>query len=109
MAMSFCALGAAGIVNLVNVVQASTTAGLVPYAGDDLNVTLGLFGFLVPMVLAMSIRSLPMYAGLEGSRVACSGRWPGCTWQASCSPVLELGAVLSRRAGRAHWMAWACS
>jgi len=74
MAMSFCALGAAGIVNLVNVVQASTTAGLVPYAGDDLNVTLGLFGFLVPIVLAMSIRSLPMYAGLE----AFPGRvlWP---------------------------------
>lgn len=74
MTTAYCALGAAGVVNLVNVVQASTTAGLVPQAGDGLNVTLGLFGFLVPMALAMSVRSLPMYAGLE----AFPGRvlWP---------------------------------
>jgi uncharacterized protein involved in response to NO len=65
MATACCALGVAGIVNLVNGVQAATTAGVVPYAGDDLNVILGLFGFLVPMALAMSVRSLPMYAGLE--------------------------------------------
>ena len=65
MATACCALGVAGMVNLVNVVSASTTAGLVPQAGDDLNVILGLFGFLVPMALAMSVRSLPMYAGLE--------------------------------------------
>ena len=37
-----------------------------PGAGDTLNVTRGLFGFLVPMALAMSARSLPMYAGLDG-------------------------------------------
>ena len=74
MATAFCALGVAGVVNLVNMVQASTTAGLVSQAGDDLTVTLGLFGFLVPIVLAMSVRSLPMYAGLE----AFPGRvlWP---------------------------------
>lgn len=74
MATAFCALVVAGIVNLVNTVQASTTAGLVPQAGDDLNVILGLLGFLVPMALAMSVRSLPMYAGLEAfpGRV----RWP---------------------------------
>jgi uncharacterized protein involved in response to NO len=74
MVIAFCALGVAGMVNLVNVVSASTTAGLVPQAGDDLNVILGLFGFLVPMALAMSVRSLPMYAGLE----AFPGRvlWP---------------------------------
>ena len=74
MVTACCALGVAGVVNLVNVVQASTTAGLVPQAGDDLNVILGLFGFLVPMALAMSVRSLPMYAGLE----AFPGRvlWP---------------------------------
>jgi uncharacterized protein involved in response to NO len=41
-------------------------SGLVPDTGDTLNVTLGLFGFLVPMALAMSARSLPMYAGLDG-------------------------------------------
>jgi uncharacterized protein involved in response to NO len=62
---AFCALGLAGIINLVNVVQAAN-GGLVVNAGDMLNVTLGLFGFLVPVALAMSARSLPMYAGLDG-------------------------------------------
>lgn len=62
----FCSLGAASIINLVNTVQAAQGSGLVPPAGDTLNVTLGLFGFLVPMALAMSARSLPMYAGLDG-------------------------------------------
>jgi uncharacterized protein involved in response to NO len=56
----------ASIINLVNVVQAARGSGLAPDAGDTLNVTLGLFGFLVPMALAMSARSLPMYAGLDG-------------------------------------------
>jgi uncharacterized protein involved in response to NO len=46
-------------------VQAAN-GGLVLSAGDTLNVTLGLFGFLVPVALAMSARSLPMYAGLDG-------------------------------------------
>ena len=40
-------------------------AALVPATGDALNISLGLFGFLVPMALAMSAQSLPMYAGLE--------------------------------------------
>ena len=62
---AFCALGIASCVNLVNVVQAAQSKGLVPTATDNLNVTLGLFGFLVPMALAMSAQSLPMYAGLE--------------------------------------------
>lgn len=62
----FCSLGAASIINLVNVVQAAHGSGLVQPTGDTLNVTLGLFGFLVPMALAMSARSLPMYAGLDG-------------------------------------------
>jgi uncharacterized protein involved in response to NO len=62
---AFCALGLASIINLVNVVQAAN-GGLVVNAGDMLNVTLGLFGFLVPVALAMSARSLPMYAGLDG-------------------------------------------
>ncbi len=64
LAGAFSALAAASVVNLINVVQASP-AGLLPGAGDDLNVTLGLFGFLVPVALAMSAQSLPMYAGLE--------------------------------------------
>ena len=60
------ALGAEAVSNLVNVWRAagSTTAGLVPVSGDTVNVTLGLFGFLVPMALAMSARAMPMYAGL---------------------------------------------
>jgi len=62
---AFCALGIASCVNLVSVVQASMSVGLVPPTTDNLNVTLGLFGFLVPMALAMSAQSLPMYAGLE--------------------------------------------
>ena len=62
----FCSLGLADIVNLINTVQAAQGSGLVQPTGDALNVTLGLFGFLVPMALAMSARSLPMYAGLEG-------------------------------------------
>jgi uncharacterized protein involved in response to NO len=41
-------------------------SGLTLYMGDTLNVMLGLFGFLVPIALAMSARSLPMYAGLDG-------------------------------------------
>jgi uncharacterized protein involved in response to NO len=56
----------ASITNLLNTWQAATTSsGVVPAVGDQLNVTLGLLGFLVPMALAMSARSLPMYAGLE--------------------------------------------
>ena len=62
---AFCALGIASCVNLVSVVQASMSIGLVPTLTDNLNVTLGLFGFLIPMALAMSAQSLPMYAGLE--------------------------------------------
>ncbi len=62
---AFCALGIASCVNLVSVAQAALSAGLVPTATDNLNVTLGLFGFLIPMALAMSAQSLPMYAGLE--------------------------------------------
>lgn len=62
---SFCSFALASIINLMNVVQAARGSGLALYAGDTLNVTLGLFGFLVPMALAMSARSLPMYAGLD--------------------------------------------
>jgi uncharacterized protein involved in response to NO len=62
----FSSLGLSSVINLINTVQGAQGSGLVPPAGDTLNVTLGLFGFLVPMALAMSARSLPMYAGLEG-------------------------------------------
>lgn len=62
---AFCSLCIASCVNLVGVVQASLLEGIVPAITDNLNVTLGLFGFLVPVALAMSAQSLPMYAGLE--------------------------------------------
>jgi uncharacterized protein involved in response to NO len=62
----FSSLALASVVNLVNVVRAALDPlGTIPAAGDDLNVTLGLLGFLVPMALAMSARSLPMYSGLD--------------------------------------------
>lgn len=66
LAGAFCSLGFASIINLVNLVQAMYGSGMVLDPGDTLNVTLGLFGFLLPMALAMSARSLPMYAGLDG-------------------------------------------
>lgn len=66
------ALTFAALSNLVNVWRAaSSTTGLVPGAGDSVNITLGLFGFLVPMALAMSARAMPMYAGLT----AFPARW----------------------------------
>jgi uncharacterized protein involved in response to NO len=62
---AFTLLALASVVNLINMLVATTTAGLVPGPIDNLNVTLGLFGYLVPVALAMSAQSLPMYAGLE--------------------------------------------
>ncbi|GLV58346.1 hypothetical protein KDH_51790 [Dictyobacter sp. S3.2.2.5] len=62
-ACSFVCLGLCGVINLVNLWQ--MTGGMVPATGDRLFVTLGLFGFLLPMTLGMSARSLPMYAGLD--------------------------------------------
>lgn len=62
-ACAFICLCLAGVVNLVNLWQ--VTGGMVSPTGDQLFVTLGLFGFLLPMALGMSARSLPMYAGLN--------------------------------------------
>jgi uncharacterized protein involved in response to NO len=61
-ACAYLSLFLAALVNLINLCM---TTGMVPATGDLLCVTLGLFGFLVPMALGMSARSLPMYAGLE--------------------------------------------
>lgn len=60
-------LGLAALTNLIDVVEAAGagSSGIVPPNGDAANVLLGLFGFLVPMALAMSARALPMYAGLD--------------------------------------------
>lgn len=62
---AFLLLGTASCVNLANTFFAVNSAGLVPSTSDDLNITLGLLGFLVPIALSMSAQSLPMYAGLE--------------------------------------------
>ena len=60
---SSLALGA--LINLADVILAVNGGGVMPAAGDDATVTLGLLGFLTPMALAMSARALPLYAGLE--------------------------------------------
>jgi uncharacterized protein involved in response to NO len=63
--MAALALAAAACLNASNMLQAGLQSGLAPQLGDDLNVSLGLFGFLIPFALAVSAQSLPMYAGLE--------------------------------------------
>lgn len=66
LAIAFVSLGLAPIANLINMIEAArTTPGIVLNPGDTLNVTLGLFGFFVPVALAMSAQALPMYAGLK--------------------------------------------
>ena len=63
--IALLSLGAAAVVNLVNMARlAQSASGIVAEPGDTLNVTLGLFGFLVSIALAMSAQMLPTYAGL---------------------------------------------
>lgn len=64
---AFAALAASALVNAANTFALVTpnAAGIIPYAGDQANVALGLFGYLVPLALGMSARTLPMYAGLD--------------------------------------------
>ena len=64
--LALAALATASLVNLINVARlAGSATGLIPGGMDELNVTLGLLGFLVPVALAMSAQALPMYAGLS--------------------------------------------
>jgi uncharacterized protein involved in response to NO len=66
MLCALASLGLAALVNLVNMIAAARDAtGIVPDAGDTFQITLGLLGFIVPVALAMSAQSLPMYAGLD--------------------------------------------
>ena len=67
MAGAFASLGLSALVNAANTVALAYpgAAGIIPYTGDQANVTLGLFGYLVPLALGMSARTLPMYAGLD--------------------------------------------
>ncbi|HLJ80882.1 MAG TPA: hypothetical protein VKT52_05300 [Ktedonobacterales bacterium] len=68
-AVAFVCLALASVINAANLITLAVSprsaASVIPEPGDALDVTLGLFGFLMPMALAMSARSLPMYAGLE--------------------------------------------
>ncbi len=101
---AFSALGLACIVNLANVSLASGNAGMVVSSGDDLNVALGLFGFLVPMALAMSAQALPMYAGLDAfPRKAlwplASGYFAGVVLFCLGTPGLLLPTRLASRSG----------
>lgn len=107
----FASLTIAVIINLFNVIQASggLITGFVPLVGDSMNVTLGLLGFLVPMALAMSAQTLPMYAGLEpfprqmfwplaigyfgGLALTLAGMGSGLGWLEGLGTAL-MGAVL---------------
>ncbi len=62
---AFSALSLAGILNLFNCIAALSNDGLVPATGDQVNITLGLFGFLIPVAFAMSARMLPLYARIQ--------------------------------------------
>jgi hypothetical protein len=63
--IALVSLGAAAVVNLINMaLAAQSSLDVIPEPGDTLNVTLGLYGFLVPIALAMSAQMLPTYAGL---------------------------------------------
>jgi uncharacterized protein involved in response to NO len=63
---AFVSMALAALVNMGNVVQAAAGTGLVLGQGDGLNVVLGLFGFLVPVVLMLSAHSLPAYVERRG-------------------------------------------
>lgn len=66
LAIALVSLGLAAVVNFTNMIEvARAPLGVVLNPGDTLNVTLGLFGFFVPVALAMSAQALPMYAGLK--------------------------------------------
>lgn len=62
---AFLGLALAGIINLFNCLTALTNGGLIPPGGDQATITLGLFGFLVPVALAMSTRMLPLYTSIQ--------------------------------------------
>jgi uncharacterized protein involved in response to NO len=62
---AFLSLSLAGILNLFNCVNALGSSGLMLTSGDEATITLGLFGFLIPVALAMSSRMLPLYAQIQ--------------------------------------------
>ena len=62
---AFLGLALAGVLNLFNCIAALSGSGLMPPIGDEATITLGLFGFLIPVALAMSTRMLPLYARIQ--------------------------------------------
>jgi uncharacterized protein involved in response to NO len=62
---AFLGLALAGVLNLLNCITALASGGLIPSTGDQANIILGLFGFLIPVALAMSARMLPLYARIQ--------------------------------------------
>ncbi len=62
---AFLALLLAGVLNLFNCSMVSANGGLISPNWDEANITLGLFGFLIPVALAMSSRMLPLYAHIQ--------------------------------------------
>ena len=62
---AFLGLALAGVLNLLNCITALASGGFIPSTGDQANIILGLFGFLIPVALAMSARMLPLYARIQ--------------------------------------------
>ncbi len=62
---AFLGLALAGVLNLLNCITALASGGLIPSTGDQASIILGLFGFLIPVALAMSARMLPLYARIQ--------------------------------------------
>jgi uncharacterized protein involved in response to NO len=101
--LALAALTLAAAVNLVNTLAtARGGSGIVPGAGDAFDVTLGLYGFLVPVALAMSAQALPMYAGLQAFPRAAL--WPLAGVYAGglltlCAGACGVGGSASARVG----------
>jgi uncharacterized protein involved in response to NO len=97
-ACSLIALSVAALVNLsAAILAAAAPTGVVPPALDEVSVTLGLLGFLVPMALAMTARALPQYAGLDAfPRRAI---WPAAFAYAAGLALAVLGALGGARPG----------
>lgn len=100
--LAFSSLAGAACVNLLNVILAMPTNGFIPGPNDDLNVELGLFGFLLPIALAMSAQALPMYAGLEAFPRRLL--WPLTAAYLTGLLLACFGAASGSRQGDLVWM-----
>lgn len=92
-------LGLATLVNLFNMVLAAGGSGVVAAGPDAVNVLLGLYGFLIPMALAMSTRALPMYAGLDAFPQRLL--WPAAFTYAAGLALAAVGSAYNMAPGTA--------